>query len=70
MVDTLLTFYTVGDCFVTDDGHHGTPLQRERAAAWGAQLAMASSPKSAKLPASEVAARFELKLPEFVAPDA
>ena len=70
VVDTLLTFYTVGDCFVTDDGHHGTPLQRERAAAWGAQLAMASSPKSAKLPAAEVAARFELELPEFVAPDA
>ena len=46
------------------------PLQRERAAAWGAELAMASSPKSAKLLASEVAARFEVKLPEFVAPDA
>jgi hypothetical protein len=70
VVDTLLTFYTVGDCAFDDDGHHGTPLQRERAAAWGADLAMASSPKSAKLLASEVAALFEVKLPEFVAPDA
>ena len=24
VVDTLLSFYTVGDCFVEDDGHHGT----------------------------------------------
>ena len=40
------------------------------AAAWGAELAMASSPKSSKLLASEVAARFEVKLPELVAPDA
>ena len=50
----------------------GTTARRssvERAAAWGAEFAMASSPKSAKLPASEVAARFE-SLPEFVAPDA
>ena len=47
VVDTLLSFYTVGDCAFDDDGHHGTPLQRERAAAWGAELAMASSPKSA-----------------------
>ena len=60
----------IADHYVEDDGHHGTPLQRERAAAWGAELAMGSSPKSAKLPASEVAARFEVELPGFVAPDA
>lgn len=70
VVDTLVSFYTVGDCAFDADGHHGTPLQRERAAAWGAELAMASSPKSAKLLASEVAALFELELPELVAPDA
>ena len=57
VVDTLLSFYTVGDCAFDDDGHHGTPLQRERAAAWGAELAMASSrsPRSCWPPRSRPA---------------
>jgi hypothetical protein len=34
--------FVVGDCNATADGHHGTPLQRECAAEWGAAQAMAS----------------------------
>lgn len=70
VVDTLLTFYAVGDCAFDNDGHHGTPNQRRRAAEWGADLAEASQPASSKLLASELADLFEAKLPELVAPDA
>ena len=70
IVDALLSFYAVGDCAFDDNGHHGTPNQRERAATWGAQLAKAASPASSKLLASEFADLFEAKLPELVAPDA
>lgn len=70
VVDTLQTFYAVGDCEFDDPGHHGTPNQRRRAADWGADLAQASKPASSRLLASEVAARFEIVLPEIVAPDA
>ena len=31
--------HLVGDCAVDNDGHHGTPQQRARAASWGAALA-------------------------------
>jgi hypothetical protein len=70
VVDTLQTFYAVGDCAFDNDGHHGTPNQRRRAAEWGADLAQASQPASSKLLASELAELFEAKLPELVAPDA
>ncbi len=70
VVDTLLTFYTVGDCAFDDDGHHGTPNQRERAAEFGADLAAAAKPKSYVLPSLTVADLFEDELPTIVAPDA
>jgi hypothetical protein len=70
VVDALLSFYTVGDCAFDDNGHHGTPNQREASATWGADLAKASKPASSRLPASEFADMFDAKLPELVAPDA
>ena len=30
--------FSVGDCEMTHDGHHGTPLQRRCATRWGASL--------------------------------
>lgn len=66
VVDALLTFYTVGDCAFDDPGHHGTPLQRQRAAEWGADLAAAAQPKSYVLPAAEVVRRFDAALPGIV----
>jgi hypothetical protein len=68
VVDALLSFYTVGDCAFEDPGHHGTPLQRERAAAWGAALASAAKPRSFVLPASSVVEMFDAALPDLVAP--
>ena len=70
VVDALLAFYAVGDCGFDSDGHHGTPNQRERAAQWGAELAMASDPKSAVMDAREFAELFDAALPDIVAPDA
>jgi hypothetical protein len=68
IVDAIETFYDSGDCQFTDPGHHGTPIQRQRAATWGADLAMASKPASSKLLASEVDDLFEVQLPIIVAP--
>ena len=66
VADALLSFYTVGDCVFDSPGHHGTPLQRERAADWGADLAAASRPRSSVLPAAEVVALFEDALPSII----
>ncbi len=66
VVDALLSFYTVGDCQFADPGHHGAPLQRERAAAWGADLAAAARPQSFVLPAADVVAMFDAALPGIV----
>ena len=46
VADALLSFYSVGDCQFESPNHHGTPLQRERAADWGADLAAAAKPRS------------------------
>ncbi|MDZ5621182.1 hypothetical protein SFC88_10110 [Nocardioides sp. HM23] len=70
VADALFAFYVVGDCSFDSDGHHGTPNQRERAAEWGAELAMASHPNSAILDAREFAELFDSILPMIVAPDA
>ncbi len=67
VVDALLSFYSVGDCQFSSPGHHGTPLQRQRAAAWGADLAAAAQPKSLVLAAQTVVDRFDAALPQIVA---
>jgi hypothetical protein len=66
VVDALLSFYTVGDCQFASPGHHGTPVQRERAGMWGADLASAAQPKSFVLPAATVAGMFDAALPGIV----
>ena len=66
VVDALLSFYTVGDCAFASPGHHGTPLQRERAADWGADLAAAARPRSAVLSAAAVISRFDAALPGII----
>ncbi|MCY4725132.1 hypothetical protein NYO98_02500 [Nocardioides sp. STR2] len=64
--DALLSFYTVGDCSFASPGHHGTPLQRQRAADWGADLAAAAQPRSAVLPAATVIELFDAALPGII----
>ena len=66
VVDALLSFYTVGDCQFASPGHHGTPLQRERAADWGADLAAAAKPRSAVLSAAAFIELFEDALPDII----
>ena len=66
VVDTLLSFFAVGDCQFASSGHHGTPLQRERAAEWGAALARAAQPRSMILPADEVVELFDAALPGII----
>ncbi len=70
VVDAVLSFFIVGDCSFDNDGHHGTPNQRQLAAEWGAELAATARPQGHILPSLTVAQLFEEKLPEFVAPDA
>ena len=66
VADALLSFYTVGDCYFDDPGHHGTPLQRQRAADWGSDLAAAAKPRSYVLPAEEFVEMFEAALPGII----
>lgn len=66
VVDALLSFYTVGDCGFASPGHHGTPLQRQRAADWGADLAAAAQPRSSVLPAAVVIEMFDAALTRIV----
>ncbi|MFD2082855.1 neutral zinc metallopeptidase [Actinopolymorpha cephalotaxi] len=64
------TFYEVGDCAFTNDGHHGTPNQRLRSSAWAAGVADAARPQGKILPSLTFADMFEKELPVIVAPDA
>ena len=63
------TFYEVGDCSFTSNGHHGTPNQRLRASTWAANLAGSARPQGHILPSLTVAQLFEKQLPTIVAPD-
>ena len=66
VIDALLSFYTVGDCQFASPSHHGTPLQRQRAAAWGADLAAAARPQSYVLPAATLVDLFDAALPDII----
>lgn len=64
------SFYEVGDCSFSSNGHHGTPNQRLASATWASDLASAARPQGHILPSLQFASQFENKLPELVAPDA
>ncbi|HET9633758.1 MAG TPA: hypothetical protein VFP73_15270 [Terrabacter sp.] len=64
------SFYQVGDCSFTSEGHHGTPNQRLRASTWGASVAAQAQKQGQVLPSLTLDAQFESALPTFVAPDA
>jgi hypothetical protein len=66
VADALLSFYTVGDCQFDSPGHHGTPLQRERAADWGADLAAAAKPRSYIVPPATFVELFDAALPQII----
>lgn len=64
------SFYEVGDCAFTNDGHHGTPLQREASSTWAANLANSARPQGYILPSLQFDKLFEAELPKLVAPTA
>jgi hypothetical protein len=64
------TFYNVGDCSFASNNHHGTPLQRYRAAEWAASVVNGAGDQGHILPSREFAAMFDRQLPTLVAPDA
>jgi hypothetical protein len=66
VADALLSFYTVGDCQFDSPGHHGTPLQRQRAADWGSDQAAAAKPSSYVMPPATFIQRFDAALPHIV----
>ncbi|GGT38602.1 hypothetical protein P6B95_37095 [Streptomyces atratus] len=64
------SFYQVGDCSFTSNGHHGTPNQRLAASTWGASVANEASDQGHILPSMKLDEMFEVKLPDIVKPDA
>lgn len=70
VLTTEQSFYDVGDCQFTSDGHHGTPNQRRAASAFGAaQVAFSNNPNRV-LPSLTLDKKFERALPQITAPDA
>jgi len=63
------SFYQVGDCSFGSDGHHGTPNQRLRSSAWGADLAAAAQKQGHIQRSLSVAGQFDAALLELTQPD-
>ncbi|MFJ9448526.1 hypothetical protein ACIRRH_43040 [Kitasatospora sp. NPDC101235] len=64
------SFYEVGDCGFTNEGHHGTPNQRLASSTWGASVANDAANQGHILPSLKLDGLFEAKLPDIVKPDA
>ncbi|MDO5699840.1 MAG: hypothetical protein Q4G51_17895 [Dermatophilus congolensis] len=62
--------YWIGDCSFEFLGHHGTPAQRARTAAWGAELATTTRPRAKVLTYAQFLAAFNAAYPTLIAPDA
>lgn len=63
------SYYEVGDCSFSSDGHHGTPNQRLTASTWGASIANQAADQGHILPSMKLDELFEAKLPDIVKPD-
>jgi hypothetical protein len=70
IVDIVSASFNIGDCGFDDPGHHGTPNQREAAAAWGADLANSAHPQGKIKSATTMLELFDAQLPRLIAPDA
>lgn len=66
----LETFYDLGDCGFTAEGHHGTPNQRRKAATWGLTLATFTFAPRYIIPTVTFGKLFDKVLPQLVRPDA
>jgi len=68
--DVMNAAFVVGDCAFTNPGHHGTPDQRNAAAAWGEGVTDSQQKKGHILPATEMLDRFDANYATLIAPDA
>jgi hypothetical protein len=66
----LEVFYQIGDCAFDNDGHHGTPYQRLRAAQLGFNIADQYQQQGHILTSQEFHDRFVAEYPRLIAPDA
>jgi hypothetical protein len=66
----LETSYQAGDCGFDDPGHHGTPNQRRRAAAFGFEIAARAQKQGHILTSEQFHDLFVAAYPGIVAPDA
>jgi hypothetical protein len=68
VVQFLQVFFQIGDCGFTSSGHHGTPIQRMRAAQFGFDVADQAQKQGHILTSSQFHALFEAQYTTFVAP--
>jgi hypothetical protein len=66
----LSAFFQIGDCAFTNPGHHGTPLQRMRAAEFGFAIADQAQKQGHILTSEQFHDLFVDAYPELIAPDA
>jgi hypothetical protein len=64
----LQVFFEIGDCAFDNPGHHGTPIQRMRAAEFGFSVAAEAQKQGHILTADQFHARFLAVFPSLVAP--
>lgn len=68
--EVMTASFEIGDCAFDNPNHHGTQLQRERAAAWGGWVAASNQKQGHKHGAVDMLEMFDAILPILVAPDA
>jgi hypothetical protein len=70
VAEFLQVYFNVGDCAFDNPGHHGTPLQRMRAATFGFNVADQAQKQGHILTADQFHRLFVAAYPSFIAPDA
>jgi len=68
--DVVSSAYEVGDCAFSNNGHHGTHLQRLRAAMWGDWVSDSAPDQGHVYSSATMLELFDEALPILVAPDA
>lgn len=68
--DVMTAAFVVGDCGFASPGHHGTPDQRDAAAAWGGSITATQQKKGHILSPAILLEKFDTDFPSLVAPDA
>ena len=68
VAEFLQVFFQIGDCAFTNPGHHGTPIQRMRAAQFGFDVADQAQKQGHILTAAQFHELFQAKYTTFVAP--